>query len=91
MKDLGNYYFVAVTHKENLIRETELVVYMCIIFYSLQREIALPVWHHACSLELARVGHLGLFLTFYHLVHVSILPLKYQFKMTNSHKSKQDH
>ena len=40
MKDPGNYYFVAVTHKENLIRETELVVYMCIIFYSLQREIA---------------------------------------------------
>ena len=33
---------------------------MYIIFYSMHHKIALPGWHHACSFELARVGHLGL-------------------------------
>ena len=37
------------------------VVYMCMILYSRQRKIALPVWRHACSFERTRVGHLGLF------------------------------
>ena len=36
------------------------VVYMCFIFYSMQHEIALPLWRHACKFKFVRVGHLGL-------------------------------
>ena len=34
-----------------------IVVYMCIYFYNMQRKIALPGWLHACNLKTLRVSH----------------------------------
>ena len=43
-----------------MVERASSILYRCIIFYSMQREIVLPVWHPACSFKFARVGHLGL-------------------------------